>query len=67
MTPDCTTQDIFRRSAQFYDPQALEDLRRCYLLARYNDNPPPPDLARQAKAYYNKTIQSAKTKEEASK
>lgn len=67
LTPDCTTQDIFRRSAQFYDPQALEDLRRCYLLARYNDNPPPPDLARQAKAYYNKTIQSAKTKEEASK
>ncbi len=64
LTPDCTTRDICRRAAQLYDPQALEDLRRCYLLARYSDAPPPPGLARQAKSYYNKAIQSVKIKEE---
>lgn len=67
LTPDCTTQDICRRAASIYDLQALENLRGCYLLARYNDSPPPPDLAKRAKAYYNQIIQSVKQKEEATK
>lgn len=60
LSPDCTTQDICRRAASLYDPQALAQLRECYLLARYNENPLPAGLAKQAKAYYNKAVQSAK-------
>lgn len=67
LSPDCTTQDICRRAASLYDAQALEALRGCYLLARYNENPPPAGLAKQAKAYYNKAVQSAKFNEEAIK